>query len=70
MCAQKFQRLLMAIMLSIATYLMSSGNIIGFVLQVFIIVMILVWAITDFCPSLFIFKKIFKNCEQKENSAS
>ena len=62
MCAQKLQRLLIAIVLSVATYLMSQGNIVGFIMQAIVIVIVLVWAITDFCPSLFLFDKLFKNC--------
>jgi uncharacterized membrane protein (UPF0136 family) len=64
MCAQKMQRFLMAIVLSVATYLMSQGSMIGFILQAFVIGMILVWAVIDFCPSLFVFDKLFGNCDK------
>ena len=67
MCAQKIQRLLMAIVLSIATYFMSQGVIIGFILQAFVIGMILIWAIFDFCPSLFVFSKLFGNCDKSRD---
>jgi membrane-bound ClpP family serine protease len=64
MCAEKIQRLLMAIMLLLAFYLMSIGSVFGMVLQLFIIAMIVIWAITDFCPSLWAFGKIFGNCKK------
>ncbi|WP_456449037.1 hypothetical protein [Hydrogenimonas sp.] len=36
---------------------------IGVVLQVFIMIMMLVWAFTDFCPSLWFFTKVFGPCD-------
>jgi len=66
MCAEKLQRLLMATVLLVAFYFMSIGSIIGVVLQLFVITMIIVWAATDFCPSIWIFSKLFGNCK-KEN---
>lgn len=66
MCAEKIQRLLMAFMLLLAFYLMSIGSALGMILQLFIIAMIVVWAVTDFCPSLWAFGKIFGNCKKKE----
>jgi membrane-bound ClpP family serine protease len=64
MCAERIQRLLMAIMLLLAFYLMSVGSVFGMVLQLFIIAMIVIWAITDFCPSLWAFGKMFGNCKK------
>jgi hypothetical protein len=32
------------------------------VLQLFVVAMIVVWAVTDFCPSLWAFGKIFGKC--------
>lgn len=65
MCAEKIQRFLMAFVLLVAFYFMSIGDIIGIILQFFVIGMIIIWAITDFCPSLWIFGKIFGHCEKK-----
>ena len=63
MCAERIQRILMAIMLGFVLLLWGQGmNQYAFILQVFIIVMILVWAVTNFCPSLWFFKKIFGSC--------
>ena len=65
MCAEKIQRFLMAFVLLVAFYFMSIGSIVGIILQFFVIGMIIIWAITDFCPSLWIFGKIFGHCEKK-----
>ncbi|WP_072679578.1 phosphoribosylaminoimidazole synthetase [Arcobacter sp. LA11] len=67
MCAEKLQRILMAIVLTVSLFLLLNGSIFGIVLQVFVISMVLIWAFTDFCPSLWAFKKMFGACEKKEN---
>lgn len=65
MCGEKLQRYLMALVLLVAFYFMSIGSIVGVVLQLFVIGMIIVWAITDFCPSIWAFNKLFGKCEKK-----
>ena len=65
MCGEKLQRFLMATVLLVAFYFMSIGSIIGVVLQLFVVFMIVVWAITDFCPSIWVFNKLFGKCEKK-----
>lgn len=66
MCAERIQRFLMAIMLLLCMVLFML-NIMNWavILQSFIILMVLVWAITDFCPSLWIFKKVFGSCDDR-----
>jgi hypothetical protein len=76
MCAERVQRILTAIMLGIALmFLMqgAAGNAlylkIGVALQGFIIVMMLIWAFSNFCPSLWFFKRVFGPCNwDKEKS--
>jgi len=76
MCAERVQRILTAIMLGIALmFLMqgAAGNAlylqIGVALQAFIIVMMLIWAFTNFCPSLWFFNRVFGPCNwDKEKS--
>jgi len=76
MCASRMQRLLTAIMLGIILYFFSMAVLdfqagakesVNFMiatgLQVFVIVMLIVWAITNFCPSIWFFKKILPPCE-------
>ncbi len=63
MCISKLQRILTAIMLSLILYFFISGNIIvAAVLQVFVILIMLVWATTNFCPLMWIMKKFFSSC--------
>jgi asparagine N-glycosylation enzyme membrane subunit Stt3 len=68
MCAERIQRFLMAIMLTIAMVLMAMGpGMVGYgvMLQSFIIFVVIIWALTDFCPSLWVFEKIFGSCRDK-----
>ncbi len=73
MCYQKIQRLLTSIVLGINLLFFiigSQGNQIIFkiaiILQVFVIAMLVIWAFTNFCPSIWFFKKIFPPCDWKE----
>lgn len=63
LCAEKLQRLMMAGVLIIAYFLMSIGSVYGNILLFFVIAMIIVWAITDFCPSIWTFAKFFGHCK-------
>ena len=68
MCAERIQRFLMAIMLTISMVLMAMGpGMVGYgvMLQSFIIFVVIIWALTDFCPSLWVFEKIFGSCRDK-----
>jgi hypothetical protein len=66
MCAEKIQRFLMAVVLTISMALFAQGfTLYGMVLQGFVILMILVWAIKDFCPSIWVFSKLFGKCPSK-----
>ncbi|NPA03936.1 MAG: phosphoribosylaminoimidazole synthetase [Epsilonproteobacteria bacterium] len=69
MCGDKMQRILMAIMLGLTMYLFAMGRSdqfmfqLGVILQTFIIIMLLIFAFTNFCPSLWFFNKVFGKCE-------
>ncbi len=76
MCASRMQRLLTAIMLGIILYFFatavqdfqagmseSKNFMIAVVLQIFVIIMMIVWAITNFCPSSWMLNKIFPPCD-------
>ncbi|MFZ3053429.1 MAG: phosphoribosylaminoimidazole synthetase [Sulfuricurvum sp.] len=66
MCAEKIQRLLMAIVLTISMVLFIQGfTLYGMILQGFVILMILIWAFVDFCPSIWVFSKLFGKCPTK-----
>jgi len=62
-CAEKLQRLMMAGVLMLAWGLLSMGSIYGSILMGFVILMVIVWAITDFCPSIWVFSKLFGRCK-------
>jgi len=67
MCAEKIQRFLMAIVLTIALFLFADGQILyAMILQTLVIVMVIGWALFDFCLSLWVFKKVFGKCPQKD----
>ena len=77
MCAERIQRILTAVMLGIALMFMAQGARgdalsmkIGVLLQAFIILMMLVWAFTNFCPSLWFFKKVFGPCDWEKRKDS
>lgn len=66
MCAEKIQRFLMAIVLTISMVLFVNGQMQwGVIIQTFVIIMVVMWAFTNFCPSLWVFTKIFGTCEKK-----
>jgi len=67
MCAEKIQRFLMAIVLTVIMVLFVTGQMqLAVILQTFVIVMIIVWAFTDFCPSIWMFRKLFGPCDKKD----
>ncbi len=64
MCAERAQRLVMAIILGIIMGLAASGMIAAaFILQLILMIMLIVWALTNFCPSIFLLKKILPPCK-------
>jgi len=76
MCASRMQRILTAIMLGLILYFFATGAqdfqagmkestnfMIATVLQIFVIIMMLIWAVTNFCPSTWMMSKIFPPCE-------
>ena len=70
MCAEKIQRILMAIMVGVVLFLFNSGLLIaGNIIGGFMIVMIIVWAFTNFCPSIWALEKMVGKCDfDKANS--
>ncbi|BCD59373.1 MULTISPECIES: hypothetical protein [unclassified Nitratiruptor] len=73
MCGDKMQRILMAIVLGFTMYLFAmgvQGNALMFkiavIIQTFVIIMLLIFAFTNFCPSLWFFNKIFGKCNWDE----
>jgi len=68
-CAQRVQRVLMAIMLGIVMGLAGSGMLAAaFVLQLFIMIMLIIWAVTNFCPSIWLLEKTIGKCDFEKSS--
>ena len=66
--SDKIQRLMMGTFLIVILYIVNIGEImIASYMLAFMIAMIFTWAIFDFCPSLWMLKKYFKD-ECKECS--
>jgi len=64
MCLERAHRLLIAIMLGFVMMAAGTGMIkIAFLLQLFIIVMLIIWALTNFCPSQYLLGKILPPCD-------
>jgi hypothetical protein len=64
MCVERLQRLMMAFMLGLILALAWSGfSEIAVILQAFVIVMILIWAVTNFCPSIWTLRKLVPPCQ-------
>ena len=69
MCGDKAQRILMAIVLGFIMMFFAMGETnptmfkLAVVLQTFVIIMLFIFAFTNFCPSLWFFNKIFGKCD-------
>ena len=64
MCIERVHRILMTIMLGISAALLLSGSAIGYAVMGFMAGMLLLWAATNFCPSLWIMSKLgIKPCQ-------
>ena len=70
MCAEKVHRILIASMLGFVMMFAGMKMIqLAFLLQLFIMIMLLIWAFTDFCPSLYALKKVLPSCyPSRENN--
>jgi len=75
MCAERLHRILIASMLGFVMMFAGMQMIkLAFLLQLFIMIMLLIWAFTDFCPSLYALKKVLPSCysdkkiDTKENN--
>jgi uncharacterized membrane protein len=70
MCVERVQRMLTAIMLGFVMMAAGMGMIkLAFLLQLFIMIMLLIWAFTNFCPSIYMLSKILPPCnfDKKES---
>ncbi len=63
MCVSRVQRIMTAIVLGLVILFYFMGFMtVALVLQAFVIVMLLIWAMTNFCPSIWLLKKLLPPC--------
>ncbi len=63
MCVSRIQRLMTSIVLALVLFLGMTNNVgLAIGLQVFVIIMMSIWAITNFCPSTWLLKKLVPPC--------
>ncbi len=63
-CAQRIQRLMMAIFIIASIGVLHGYDFyIGTYMLVFMAVMLFVWAIADFCPSIWMLRKFLPDCK-------
>lgn len=63
MCASRLQRLLTAFVVALAAVLFNLGLVAaGTGILVFVVAMLVLWALTNFCPSLWLFRRFFPPC--------
>jgi hypothetical protein len=73
MCAERLARIPTIIMVFVILYFVGANPLIAQVLLVFVGVMMTIWAVFDFCPSIFMLKKFLPSCyceceEKKEGN--
>jgi len=65
MCADRVHRILIAIVLGLVMGVAGAGMFkIAFLLQLFVMIMLIIWAFTDFCPSLYVLRKVLPPCSE------
>ena len=63
MCVSRIQRLMTSIVLGLVLFLGLTGNVtLAIALQSFVIIMMIIWAITNFCPSIWVLEKLLPPC--------
>ena len=68
MCAQRLHRIVIAIILGFIMGMAGAGAFkLAFLSQLFVMIMLLIWAFIDFCPSLYLLKKIIPPCYETKN---
>ena len=66
MCTERIHRLMMVALLLVAIFLfLSAKEVLGMAVLIFMVLMLSVWAIFDFCPALKILSKFMKSCDKK-----
>lgn len=68
MCVEKLQKILLAMTLGIAMMLAASGSIkAGFLLQLFVMIILIVSGLTGFCYITKLLHTAFPSCNEEKN---
>ncbi|SFV56711.1 hypothetical protein MNB_SV-6-277 [hydrothermal vent metagenome] len=68
MCAERLHRIVIAIILGLVMGMAGAGMIkLAFLSQLFVMIMLFLWAFSDFCPSLYLLRKIIPSCYESKN---
>ena len=68
MCVEKLQKILLAMTLGIAMMLSASGSIkAGFLLQLFVMIILIVSGLTGFCYITKLLHTAFPSCNEEKN---
>jgi len=62
MCAERITRFMSVIMLVVIMYFVGANATIALALLAFMAIMTAIWGAFDFCPSIYMMKKIFPSC--------
>ncbi len=71
MCADRLHRIVIAIILGVIMGMAGAGMAgagmaqLAFISQLFVMIMLFIWAFTNFCPSLYILRKVLPPCLEK-----
>ncbi|MDD5360396.1 MAG: hypothetical protein PHI79_01205 [Sulfurovaceae bacterium] len=64
MCAEKVHKLMIAIILGVIMGIVAIGDLkLAFILQLILMLGFIMWALTGWCVSLAIFKKLLPPCD-------
>ncbi len=65
MCADRIHRIVIAIILGVIMGMAGAGMVqLAFLSQLFVMIMLFIWAFTNFCPSLYVLRKVLPPCSE------
>jgi hypothetical protein len=62
MCAERVTRFMTVVMMLVIMYFVGTNTTIALGLLAFVAIMMAIWGAFDFCPSIWVMKKILPSC--------
>jgi hypothetical protein len=62
MCAERVTRFMTVVMLLVIMYFVGANTTIALALLAFMAIMMMIWGAFDFCPSIWMMRKILPRC--------